>query len=104
MEVKVRIWGKGTYKMKPIKGKSVTIPGYEEYQFFIHRPVVRLGYHRASFSKIITGWEITEATTGMAPGDAHGRTQVECINRTKQILDAKGKESLSQAIERDQTH
>ena len=42
-DLKVRIWHGDGYTMEDMKGKAVTIPHYEEYQFFIHRPIGRFG-------------------------------------------------------------
>ncbi len=103
-EYKVRIWKDGAYTMETIEGKLVTIPGFENYSFFIHRPVTRFGFHRTNQSESKSGWEITETTTGMSPGDARGKTQIECINRTQQILNTKGHEELKRAINYGQAH
>jgi N12 class adenine-specific DNA methylase len=72
--------------------EKITIPGFEEYNFFIARPTTTGG----KFSN--KDWDIYETTTGMSIG-ALRKTKAEAIeNATLKITNYIGKEKLTKAI------
>jgi len=77
---------KGTFV--PVAAKRITIPGWEEYDFFIH-------YLMPPQSP---GWSISEATTGMAIGSLC-RLRKEVITDATARLERAGKAELNRLIE-----
>jgi len=68
----------------PTKGKKIEIPGFENYDFFIHRPISG------------KGWMISEGKTGMSIG-AQGTSQKTVIEDAESILKIK-KNTLNETI------
>ncbi len=78
----------------PVKCYPVTIPGFEEYQFIIHRS---LSYE---------GWDVSEFTTGQRTmpsswaGGLSNKTRAGAIAIAREYLE-RNRERLKNAIERE---
>lgn len=85
------IWDFKEGKAIPTMGKAIKITGFEEYDFFLARPIDYKG------EPITTTWEVFEAKTGMATG-AKGKTQTIAIKDATDRLTRAGKPAIDQAI------
>ncbi len=77
-----------------VTGCKVVIPGFEEFDFFVHRGTER---------RLLTEnpWRISEVSTGGAmPRETDGHTRQEAINKVTQFLTLKGKDKLVKVIDR----
>lgn len=75
-----------------VKGRPVIIPGYEEFMFFIHRPINQAGEQMDKY------WTVTEARSGLwISGES---TRVEAIIRAGEILNRRTVETLQEHIEK----
>ena len=72
--------------------EKITIPGFEEYNFFIARPTTTGG----KFSN--KDWDIYETTTGMSIGALRETKQKAIDEATHKLKDFIGKEKLTKAI------
>ena len=72
--------------------EKITIPGFEEYNFFIARPTTTGG----KFSN--KDWDIYETTTGMSIGALRDTKQKAIDEATHKLKDFIGKEKLTKAI------
>jgi N12 class adenine-specific DNA methylase len=74
--------GEQTYK--PVSGKKVTIPGYDEYDLFAHQSE--------------DGWKVSEGSSGRMLGK--GDSLEEAIKNTTSLLMSHSKEDINAAIDR----
>ncbi len=86
--------GTGEKTFTAIKAKPVQIPGYEGYDFFIHRPLIDIGGKQGT-----EGWVITEGKTGMKAVVRSESTQTAAIKQVQANLErAGGKDKLDQLL------
>ncbi len=84
----------GGWETRDVQGYKVIIPGFEEFDFFVHRGPERL---------ILTEnpWRISEVTTGFAfPRETDGATRQKAIDNVSRFLSEKGKEKFIRAMEK----
>ncbi len=77
----------------PVDGEKVIIPEFENYNFFIARPI---GYGDKPTNK---DWDIYEATTGMSIGTKN-KTKADAIEEATTKLKRLGEQALKNGIER----
>ena len=73
-------------------GKPISIPGFEQYHFFIHRELLPGGLYANK------NWRISEATTGLLCGGNAAPTIQECIDKTQKILNTVGKDNFPKYV------
>lgn len=72
-----------------VKGRSVIIPGFEQFQFFIHRPINE---------KEVNAWTISEVITGLKLKTYYAVSQKKAIQEAKEDLDRIGRDRLTKMI------
>ena len=73
---------------EPVSGRPVRIPGWEEFEFFVHRPL----------SDSTDGWAVSEVRTGCKIVTVYGWSQKTVLIIARNTLNRMGRTALEDAI------
>ena len=74
--------------LKAVEGKAVTIPGYEDFRFFVHKGP--------------NGWTVSEATTGLSTGNAKSTREAAITAAAETMANRTSKEKFIAVISANQ--
>ena len=88
-------WRKGDESFVELEAKKVTLPGYEDYDFYLHHPVPEKG---KKVDKDV--WMVSEGHTGMSLGVEESRADDAIKAAAKRIAKNANHEQLDNIIKR----
>ncbi len=101
IEMRVPCGTYGSFEFITVKAKPITIKGFEEFSFVIHRPVRYSIDHTPRFVEAKSGWVVAGYPNGFCVNIGRiPNTQEETITATRNYLLKCGKEKTAEAFAR----
>lgn len=94
IEMQVPVGSPNDFEMVTIKCRPITITGFEEFQFCIHRPIGR--NDKLEYKQLKCGWIVASMPSGFkVPVSYDAETQEEAIKNAHATLMKHGKEATA---------
>ena len=77
-----------------VSGFKVTIPGFEDFSFVVHRPVIDVDGTQAKEL-----WQVSELSSGQIVSGHQESTRQQAIDNAAKLLNHVGRTALESAIE-----